>query len=107
MNNLPIFAPVVGAFGLLMATLIYFALKKIEPGNDKMKELGNLIHEGAMVFLKREYSILLIFIAVVFLLLFWKMPTATALAFLSGAFSSMLCGVFGMQAATMANTRTS
>ena len=107
MNNLPIFAPVVGAFGLLMATLIYFALKKIEPGNDKMKELGDLIHEGAMVFLKREYSILLIFIAVVFLLLFWKMPTATALAFLSGAFSSMICGVFGMQAATMANTRTS
>lgn len=106
MEKLAIFAPVVGAFGLLIAFLIYQTLRKMEPGNSKMIELGDMIHEGAMVFLKREYSYLLIFIALVFILLAISMPIATALAFLSGAICSMLCGVFGMQAATMANTRT-
>ncbi len=107
MNNLVIFAPVLGAFGLLVAFMIYLSLKKLDAGNAKMKELAGLIHEGAMVFLKREYSILSIFIIVVFALLFKFMGISTALAFISGALSSMLCGVFGMQAATMANSRTS
>ncbi|MFC1554623.1 sodium-translocating pyrophosphatase [candidate division KSB1 bacterium] len=107
MDTLPIFAPVVGLFGLLIAFIIFVSLKKMNPGNEKMQELGDMIHEGAMVFLRREYTILLGFIAIVFVLLLWKMPNATAFAFLSGAISSMLCGFFGMQAATMANTRTS
>ena len=108
MNNLAIFAPVVGAVGLLSALIIYLTLLKMDPGNDTMKELGNRIHEGAMVFMKREYSILFIFIMVVFLLLLYFMPyRATSIAFLSGAVCSMLCGLFGMQAATMANSRTS
>ncbi len=108
MENLPIFAPVIGAFGLLVAFFIYLSVRKMSPGSEKMKEIGDLIHEGAMVFLKREYSILFIFIAAVFILLFFFMPhKATALAFLSGALCSMLCGIFGMQAATLANTRTS
>ena len=61
-----------------------------------------------MVFLKREYTILSIFIVVVFVLLFAFMPfKATSFAFLSGTLCSMLCGIFGMQAATLANVRTS
>ena len=72
-----------------------------------MQDIAGRIHEGAMVFLKREYSILAIFIIVVFILLWVFMPyQATALAFLSGTFCSLLCGLFGMQAATLANVRT-
>ena len=108
MNNLAIFAPVVGAFGLLVAFLIYQSIRKMDPGTDLMRELGDRIHEGAMVFLRREYSILFVFIAIVFVLLFAFMEyKATSVAFLSGAICSMLCGVFGMQAATIANVRTS
>jgi len=108
MSNYAVFAPVVGLFGLLMAFLVFLSLKKMDPGTDIMRDLADRIHEGAMVFLKREYSILFIFIVVVFILLFVFMPyKATSLAFLAGACSSMLCGFFGMNAATMANVRTS
>jgi K(+)-stimulated pyrophosphate-energized sodium pump len=76
-------------------------------GSSLMIEISEAIHEGAMVFLKREYKILVFFIAVVFFLLFWKINIQTAWAFLAGAISSMLAGYFGMQAATKANVRTS
>ena len=66
-----------------------------------------MIHDGAMVYLKRQYIILAGFIAVVFALLFWKLGPQTASAFLGGALCSILAGYFGMKAATRANVRTS
>lgn len=107
MDSLAIFAPAVGAFGILIAFIIYQTVRKMDAGSDMMRELADRIHEGAMVFLRREYSILCGFIVIVFILLLWKMPNPTAYAFLSGAISSMVCGLFGMQAATLANVRTS
>ena len=108
MNSLAIFAPAAGAFGILIAFIIYQTVRKMDAGSDIMRELADRIHEGAMVFLRREYSILCGFIVIVFILLLLFMPyKATSLAFLSGAICSMLCGLFGMQAATLANVRTS
>ena len=101
-----IYAPLFGVVGLLIAGLIYAQMKKQSPGNEKMVELGEAIHEGAMVFLKSEYKLLAIFIAVVFLLLFWQISPFTAWAFLGGAGCSMVAGFFGMKAATRANVRT-
>ncbi len=71
-----------------------------------MEEIADLIHEGAMVFLAREYKILSIFIAIVFILLGWKISWATAIAFICGAACSMIAGYFGMNSATLANVRT-
>ncbi|MCK5126766.1 MAG: sodium-translocating pyrophosphatase [candidate division Zixibacteria bacterium] len=99
-------AAVLGAVGLLFALALFVTLKKKPTGNDLMLELSNTIHDGAMVFLKREYSILLVFIVIVFALLFWKIDPKTAWAFLAGTSCSMLAGVFGMKAATRANVRT-
>jgi K(+)-stimulated pyrophosphate-energized sodium pump len=102
-----LYAPLVGVAGLIVAALVYSQMKSQSPGNEKMVELGEAIHEGAMVFLKSEYKLLAIFIAVVFLLLFWKISPFTAWAFLGGAACSMTAGFFGMKAATRANVRTS
>ena len=71
-----------------------------------MQEIATAIHEGAMVFLKREYQILAVFVLVVFALLGWFINGSTATAFLAGAACSMLAGYFGMEAATRANVRT-
>jgi K(+)-stimulated pyrophosphate-energized sodium pump len=71
-----------------------------------MQEIAAAIHEGAMVFLKREYQILAIFVLVVFALLGLFINGSTAMAFLAGAACSMLAGLFGMEAATRANVRT-
>ncbi|MEE9441853.1 MAG: sodium-translocating pyrophosphatase [candidate division Zixibacteria bacterium] len=99
-------AVVLGVVGLLFALGLFLTIKKKSPGNETMIELSDTIHDGAMVFLKREYSILAIFIVVVFALLAWKIALFTAIAFLSGACCSMLAGFFGMKAATRANVRT-
>nr|MBN2276367.1 sodium-translocating pyrophosphatase [candidate division Zixibacteria bacterium] len=100
-------AQILGVVGIIFAVILYFTIKSKDAGNDVMKEIANQIATGAMVFLKREYSILAVFIIVVFLLLMWKISVATAVAFVSGAICSMLAGYFGMKAATKANVRTS
>ena len=102
-----VYAPLIGVGGLIVAALIYSWIKNQPAGNQHMQEIAEAIHEGAMVFLRSEYKILAIFIAVVFLLLFWKIAPMTAWAFLGGASCSMLAGFFGMSAATRANVRTS
>ena len=100
------YAPYFGIGGLIFAALIYAYIMRFPEGSELMRELAGMIHKGAMVFLKREYSILVGFIVVVFLLLSWKIGFYTGLAFCSGAFCSMLAGFFGMNAATKANVRT-
>jgi K(+)-stimulated pyrophosphate-energized sodium pump len=98
--------PWLGAMGLLFALGIFFYIKSLPSGNEKMQEIAKAIHEGAMAFLRTEYSILLIFIVIVFGLLWWKLELNTALSFLLGAFFSMSAGVAGMKAATISNIRT-
>ncbi|MBF0509092.1 MAG: sodium/proton-translocating pyrophosphatase, partial [Deltaproteobacteria bacterium] len=101
-----VFAPFFGIAGIIVAMLIYSYVKSQPNGNEKMQELEEMIHDGAMVFLKREYSILMIFIAIVFGLLTYGIGWQTGVAFLSGACCSMLAGYFGMTAATKGNSRT-
>lgn len=104
--QLQMFAPILGVAGFIIAILIYTSIKSQPVGNEKMKEIAEAIHSGAMAFLNREYRVLAIFIAAVFALIFVSMGIQTALAFLGGAICSMLCGYIGMQAATHANVRT-
>jgi len=99
-------APVFGAAGLLFALGVFLYMRKQPVGTDAMAELSEMIHDGAMVYLKRQYTILAGFIVVVFGLLYWKLEPQTAWAFLGGALCSILAGYFGMKAATRANVRT-
>ena len=71
-----------------------------------MVEISEAIHDGAMAFLKREYTILAGFIVIVFVLLFAFVGAHTAYAFLAGAVCSILAGYTGMKAACHANVRT-
>jgi len=76
---------IVGLVGMIFALALFAWIKKKPAGTDLMKEISETIHDGAMVFLKREYSILAVFVIVVFALLAWKIELNTALAFLGGA----------------------
>ncbi len=104
--DLTIYAPYLGGIGLLFAGLLYRMVTKYPTGNKLMTEISKTIAKGAMVFLKKEYSILSIFVIIVFSLIYWQLGQSTALAFLTGAVCSMLAGFFGMKAATKANVRT-
>jgi K(+)-stimulated pyrophosphate-energized sodium pump len=106
MQGLTIYAPYLGILGLIIAYFIYVYVKKHPNGSQVMKDLEDMIHSGAMAFLKKEYSVLLFFIAIVFLILGYSISWRTAIAFVTGAFCSMLAGYSGMRAATKGNSRT-
>lgn len=105
MNNL-LWIPIIGVIGLLMALVIYKMVLKKDAGNDKMKEIAEQIHIGAMVFLRREYQIIFLFMVVVFIVLSVFLSIYTGIAYVGGAVSSMLAGFFGMQAATRSSGRS-
>jgi K(+)-stimulated pyrophosphate-energized sodium pump len=100
------YSPFVGALGLLVAGLTYMWILKQPAGNAKMTGIAGLIESGSMAFLRKEYTILAGFLALITALLAWKLNTNTAMSYIVGALGSMLCGFFGMKAATKANVRT-
>lgn len=101
-----LFPVVFGVAGLSIALILYRIIKGYPSGEGKVAEIAAAIHLGAMVFLKREYSILAGFVAVVAVLLAFGLGVQTCIAFLVGAGCSALAGYFGMYAATKANVRT-
>lgn len=96
----------IGIIVLAYAFMVYRNLAGLPVGTDKMKEIASAIHEGAMVFLRREYKVIGIFALVVFILLAISINIQTALAYAGGAICSVLAGFFGMKSATLANVRT-
>ena len=66
MQGLTVVAPFLGILGLIVAYLIFLYVKKQPNGTPLMQDLEGMIHTGAMTFLKREYSVLVFFIAIVF-----------------------------------------
>lgn len=106
MENLLWLAPAAGALALAFALLTGAWIGRQDVGTKRMREIADAIHEGAMAFLKREYSVLVIFVAILFVLLVWLIDMGTAVSFLAGAIASVLAGYIGMSVATRANVRT-
>ncbi|HHX25083.1 MAG TPA: sodium-translocating pyrophosphatase [Firmicutes bacterium] len=101
-----LYATLAGGIGLLFVIyLVQYVMKK-DPGDDRIQELSGAIYEGAMAFLRREYKVVLVFIAVLFVVLLFAINTHTAIAFLVGAITSVSAGYVGMKIATAANGRT-
>ncbi len=101
-----ILAPVLGVVGLVCAGLIYLYVTRQSEGTALMREIAADIQDGAVTFLKREYSVLSVFIVAVFALVCWGINLPTAISFLGGALCSLGAGFIGMKAATKANVRT-
>ena len=104
---LPTAAWIGGLTGLLFALIIYTFVTRQSPGTETMVRLAGMIHKGAMTFLRREYTVLIPFLAAIAIMLAVLISWKTAVAYLGGGFCSALAGFFGMQAATKANSRTS
>lgn len=107
MQNLVNYAPFIGGAGIAITIALLYKIKESDVGTKEMRDIAEKIRSGAFMFLKKEYTILLIFIAIVAGLLYFLISGYTALAFLVGAGASMLAGFLGMNAATLAGVRTS
>ena len=97
----------LGLVGLALAGFTYRYVKSQPSGSEVMEAIAGQIHDGAMAFLRREYSMLAVVVAVVAALLAWFISPPTAGAYLIGALCSVMAGFFGMKSATRANVRTS
>ncbi len=104
-------APIGSAIALLFA--VYLAMKVIRApeGNDLMKKISLAVRKGANAYLKRQYTGVIIFFAVLFVILLILafcgfLTMFVPFAFLTGGFFSGLSGFFGMKIATAANART-
>ena len=100
-------APVAAVLALLFAFLKARSINKRNAGDPGMASIAAAISEGADAFLKSEYKLLVVFIALLFAGIWAGLGSlAIALAFLAGAVLSVLAGYFGMRVATRANVRT-
>jgi K(+)-stimulated pyrophosphate-energized sodium pump len=98
-----------GVLALLLAYYKASWVSKQDPGNERIREIGEAIRSGSMAFLVREYKILgLIVISVAILLVLGERGYGrfVAISYLVGALFSALSGLFGMRTATKANMRT-
>src|SRR5690606_23026719 len=75
-------------------------------GEGKVAEIAEMIHRGALVFMQREFTVLVIFMIVIGILVGSFLEWFEALAFFMGATCSFCAGFIGMHAATKANVRT-
>ena len=101
-----IIAPALGVLGLLIVVIIYQWIKKQPGGSGAVKKIGEQIHIGAIVFMKREYQMLSMFALVLLVLLYFFLGWESALCFVVGAVASATAGYIGMNTATIANVRT-
>ncbi len=99
--------PVSGLIGLAGAFILYQMVVKRPGGEGRVAEIAQLIHQGAMVFMKRELQLLWIFAIILgAAIAFLKGDFKEAAAFFVGAGCSSLAGFIGMYSATKANVRT-
>ncbi len=112
MQNLAYAAPAAAVLALIYAYWKATWVSKQDAGSEEMQEIATAIQEGAMAFLKREYTVLAWFVVGVAILLAvanmdgeGRSPLI-AVSFVVGAVASGLAGYFGMRVATNANVRT-
>ena len=96
---------IVGIIGLVFALSLYFLVKRYPAGDKVMQEIAEAVHSGAMIFLKREYLFITVFVVIIFLVLWKFFSIFSSLAFLTGAFCSMLAGFIGLKGSTRSAVR--
>ena len=109
-----IIAIAAGALALLFAALTSVRVMLQDQGNQRMRDIGDAIREGATAFLRREYLALVPFVVIVtgvlWVLIDWhtldETVPKTAISYLAGTICSASAGLIGMQVAVRANVRT-
>src|SRR3989338_8428894 len=99
------------AIGASLLALIYGAyltqwILKLPAGEGKMKGIALAIQEGANAYMARQYKMIGMIGAVVFVILGFALGWTLAIGFLIGAVLSGVAGYIGMSVSVRANVRT-
>ncbi len=104
-TGLPLVVPILGLIGLFLAFLTYRGIMRRSGGTGVTADIAEQIHRGAMVFMQREFRILVPFTIILGIAVFFK-DRQESIAFFLGAICSAAAGYIGMYTATKANVRT-
>jgi len=99
-------APIGAVIALLFAGYSYTSIKREGTGTEVMQKIAAAIHDGAMVYLNRQYRAIAIFVIILAAVLAIWIEPLTAACFVLGAALSATAGYIGMFTATAANVRT-
>lgn len=104
-------APVGSILALGFAFYLAVSILRREEGTDRMKEIAEAVRVGSMAYLKRQYLVVGLFFAIVFIILLLLalnnyLVIFVPFAFLTGGFFSGLSGFIGMTIATRSSART-
>lgn len=110
-TTLTLLIPLAGILGLAYTFWKMAWVGRQDPGTERMQRIGGNIADGAMAFLRAEYTVLIPFVLVVAALLAFTANGLTSSAMIGGSFilgavCSALAGFIGMKVATKANIRT-
>jgi K(+)-stimulated pyrophosphate-energized sodium pump len=109
-------APIASLISILVGLYFYRYVENQDSGTKRMREISDAIKLGARAFLKREYTVLFMFVGVVAVLLLIFLPTpiwtgdalknvAIMLSYIFGSSFSALAGYLGLTIATKANAK--
>jgi len=99
-------APIIALFALGYGIYLTKSVLKDSEGSEKLQQIGRAVREGAMSYLKKQFSVVFPIMAVLAVIIFFTLGKGIAVTFLMGAIFSALIGYFGMWIAVRANVRT-
>ena len=102
------FALAASALGIAVGVALTGWVLQQPKGDERMREIGRAIQEGAAAYLRRQYLTIAAAAIVPFLLIgfYNQLGWGTAIGFLIGAVFSAAAGFIGMNVAVRANMRT-
>ena len=99
-------APIAAVISIIAGGILFTHVSKLDSGTKRMKEIASAIKEGADAFLKREFTVLAYFVAIMAVALSVFIEPIMGPTYIFGAVCSAIAGFFGMEIALRANIRT-
>ncbi|OIP03055.1 sodium-translocating pyrophosphatase [Candidatus Beckwithbacteria bacterium CG2_30_44_31] len=99
-------APLTAVSALIYGFILTKKILREDQGSDKLKQIAAAIHDGAMAYLKKQFTIIIPLMLVLTIAIYFGLGKGIAATFLLGAIFSAVIGYLGMWIAVKANVRT-